>query len=75
MWSSLPLYMDFSLGHVSPRLSLNFSVELRVINRYTVIVASLLGPMSASLAEEESEIGARMGVCFTFTGSYCRSIS
>ena len=29
---------------------------------------SLLAPMISSLAESDSEIGARMGVCFTFTG-------
>jgi len=29
---------------------------------------SLLAPMISSLAESDAEIGARMGVCFTFTG-------
>ncbi|KNZ79277.1 Riboflavin transporter MCH5 [Termitomyces sp. J132] len=30
---------------------------------------SLLSPMVASLAEKDSEIGARLGICFTFTGA------
>ncbi|KAF8152955.1 major facilitator superfamily domain-containing protein [Crassisporium funariophilum] len=30
--------------------------------------ASLLAPMIGSLADNDREIGARMGVCFTFTG-------
>jgi len=30
--------------------------------------ASLLSPMIASLAKQDSEIGARLGVCFAFTG-------
>ncbi|GLB39004.1 putative major facilitator superfamily protein [Lyophyllum shimeji] len=30
--------------------------------------AGLLGPMLASLAKKDSEIGARVGLCFTFTG-------
>ncbi|KAF9001201.1 major facilitator superfamily domain-containing protein, partial [Cyathus striatus] len=31
--------------------------------------ASLLSPLVASLAKSDSEIGARMGICFTFTGT------
>ncbi|KAG6856214.1 hypothetical protein H0H87_006550 [Tephrocybe sp. NHM501043] len=31
--------------------------------------ASLLSPMVASLAKKDSEIGARLGICFTFTGA------
>ncbi|PFH48946.1 hypothetical protein AMATHDRAFT_148803 [Amanita thiersii Skay4041] len=31
--------------------------------------AGLVAPMAASLAKNDSEIGARMGVCFTFTGT------
>ncbi|KAG6853434.1 hypothetical protein C0991_004434 [Blastosporella zonata] len=30
--------------------------------------ASLLSPMIASLAKKDTEIGARLGICFTFTG-------
>jgi hypothetical protein len=30
--------------------------------------ASVLGPMVASTADTDSEIGARLGVCFTFAG-------
>ena len=36
--------------------------------------ASVLAPMVSSLAESDSEIGARMGVCFTFTGSFLLSV-
>lgn len=31
---------------------------------------SLLSPMVASLAGKDSEIGARLGICFTFTGAF-----
>ena len=30
--------------------------------------ASVVAPMIASTADTDSEIGARLGVCFTFTG-------
>ena len=30
----------------------------------------LLAPMLASLAKTDAEIGARMGICFTFTGLF-----
>lgn len=30
--------------------------------------ASLLAPMISTTAESDSEIGARLGICFTFTG-------
>ncbi|KAJ3569454.1 hypothetical protein NP233_g5036 [Leucocoprinus birnbaumii] len=32
--------------------------------------AGMLAPMVGSLAETDKEIGARLGVCFTFTGKY-----
>lgn len=35
---------------------------------FTGAYAGLLGPMLASLAKTDSEIGARVGLCFTFTG-------
>lgn len=40
-----------------------------------VVDASVLPAMVGSTAETDAEIGARLGVCFTFTGAYLRPSS
>ena len=35
---------------------------------FIILDIGLVAPMVGSTADSDSEIGARMGVCFTFTG-------
>jgi hypothetical protein len=55
--------MDFFLDLVS-----GFPAALSMVMILTALDISVLAPMIGSTADTDSEIGARLGVCFTFTG-------
>jgi len=62
VWWFFPSCMDFSRGLVSGYRQASVFMILMFLD------ASVIGPMVASTADTDSEIGARLGVCFTFTG-------
>ena len=61
---SLPSSMDFSLGHVRS----TYCARDLIDNWLRYIDIGLLAHVIGSTADNDSEIGARLGVCFTFTG-------
>jgi hypothetical protein len=59
----LPFCMDFFLDLVS-----GSPTPSSVVMILMVLDVSVLPPVISSTADTDSEIGARLGVCFTFTG-------
>ncbi len=62
----LPSSLDSSLELVSSHLKATITIPL--LTPPTDI--GMLAPMIGSLAKSDKEIGARLGICFTFAGMY-----